>query len=249
MSGSKRCLIAGNWKMHGVLAEALEFAAELKENPAEEHIEVALMPPYTLLHPLSAPLSEKGIRLGAQDVYFESRGAFTGSISPMMLRDAGCHYVILGHSERRDIAGEGNELIRKKLDAAWGAGLEPVLCIGEHLTERESGKTNKVLSSQLSVLAGAGRDVALTIAYEPVWAIGTGRTATTEQVTETHGFIHAELAKLGHDCRVLYGGSVHAANAAELIACPGVQGALVGGASLKADSFMQIIKAAARVVS
>lgn len=249
MSGSKRCLIAGNWKMNGVLAEALEFVTELEENPAAEHIEVALMPPFTLLHPLSEPLSEKGVRLGAQNVYYEPRGAFTGSISPMMLRDAGCHYVILGHSERRDIVGESNELIRKKLDAAWAAGLEPILCIGEHLDEREAGKTNKVLAAQLAILKGANKDAALTIAYEPVWAIGTGRTATSAQVTETHEFIHAELAKLGFECRVLYGGSVNPGNAAELMACPGVQGALVGGASLKADSFMQIVKAAASVVS
>ena len=249
MSSAKRCLIAGNWKMNGVLAEALEFVTELEENPAEEHIEVALMPPYTLLHPLSEPLSEKGVRLGAQNVYYEPRGAFTGSISPMMLRDAGCHYVILGHSERRDIVGESNELIRKKLDAAWGAGLEPILCIGEHLDEREAGSTNDVLAAQLAILEGTGKDLALTVAYEPVWAIGTGRTATAAQVTETHEFIHAELKKLGFDCRVLYGGSVNPGNAAELMSCPGVQGALVGGASLNADSFMQIVKAAATVVS
>ena len=249
MTGSKRCLIAGNWKMNGVLSEALEFVAELGENPAPEHIEMALMPPYTLLHPLSERLSKKGVQLGAQNVYYEPRGAFTGSISPMMLRDAGCHYVILGHSERRDIMGESSELIRKKLDAAWSAGLEPILCIGEHLDEREAGKTNEVLSSQLAILKGAGKGCELTIAYEPVWAIGTGRTATAAQVTETHAFIHDELKSLGHECRVLYGGSVNPGNAAELMACPGVQGALVGGASLKADSFMQIVRAAAGTVS
>ena len=249
MSSSNRCLIAGNWKMNGVLSEALEFVSELEENPAPEHIEMALMPPFTLLHPLSERLSGKGVRLGAQNVYYEPRGAFTGSISPEMLRDADCHYVILGHSERRDIMGESNELIRKKLDAAWSAGLEPILCIGEHLEEREAGKTNEVLSAQLAILKGAGKEAALTIAYEPVWAIGTGRTATAEQVTETHAFIHAELKRLGHECRVLYGGSVNPGNAAELMGCPGVQGALVGGASLKADSFMQIVKAAATTVS
>jgi len=249
MSSSNRCLIAGNWKMNGVLSEALEFVSELEENPAPEHIEMALMPPYTLLHPLSERLSEKSVRLGAQNVYYEPRGAFTGSISPEMLRDAGCHYVILGHSERRDIMGESNELIRKKLDAAWAAGLEPILCIGEHLDEREAGRTNEVLSAQLAILKGVDKGVTLTIAYEPVWAIGTGRTATAGQVTETHAFIHAELKRLGHECRVLYGGSVNPGNAAELMGCPGVQGALVGGASLKADSFMQIVKAAASAVS
>jgi len=249
MSGSNRCLIAGNWKMNGILAEALEFVTELEENPAPEHVEVALMPPYTLLHSLSDPLSDKDVRLGAQNVYYEPKGAFTGSISPMMLRDAGCHYAILGHSERRDIMGETNELVRKKLGAALGAGLEPILCIGEHLDEREAGTTNEVLKSQLAILADIEDGALLTVAYEPVWAIGTGRTATPEQVTETHAFIHEELSRLGHDCRVLYGGSVNPGNAEALMSSPGVEGALVGGASLKADSFMQIVKAAANVVS
>lgn len=249
MSGSKRCLIAGNWKMNGILDEAMDFAASLPENPAPERVETALMPPFTLLHSVCKPLHDKGVRLGAQSVYYESKGAFTGSISPMMLRDAGCHYVILGHSERRDIMGEGNVLLRKKLDAAWEAGLEPILCIGEHLEEREAGITNAILKAQLSVLEGVAAGVALTVAYEPVWAIGTGVTATAEQVTETHAFVHQELARLGHDCRVLYGGSVNPGNAEELMGCPGVEGALVGGASLKADSFMEIVKAAAKVVS
>jgi len=247
MSSVSRCLIAGNWKMNGMLAEAKQFVAELSENPAPEHIEVALMPPFTLLYPLSEALDQKGVRLGAQNVYYEPKGAFTGSISPMMLRDTGCHYVILGHSERRDIIGETDELIRKKLDAAWSAGLEPILCIGEHLQERQSGKTNAVLKGQLAILEGVDAQLPLTIAYEPVWAIGTGMTATPEQVVETHAFIHEELRRLGRDCRVLYGGSVNPGNAESLLGCEGVQGALVGGASLKADSFMEIVNAAARV--
>jgi len=244
-----RRLVAGNWKMNGILAEAMQFVAELGENPAPEHVEMALMPPFTLLHPLREPLSAKGIALGAQNVYFEPKGAFTGSISPLMLRDAGCHYVILGHSERRNIIGETDEVIRSKLQAAWAAGLEPILCIGEHLNEREAGNTNAVLKRQLSILEGTDSGLALTIAYEPVWAIGTGRTATVEQVTETHAYIHEELARLGRHCRVLYGGSVNAANAESLLACAGVEGALVGGASLKADSFMQIVQAAAKVAA
>jgi len=247
MSSVSRCLIAGNWKMNGMLAEAKQFVTELGENPAPEHIEVALMPPFTLLYPLSEALDQKGVRLGAQNVYYEPKGAFTGSISPMMLRDAGCHYVILGHSERRDIIGETDELIRKKLDAAWAAGLEPILCIGEHLEERQSGRTNSVLKSQLAILESVDAELPLTVAYEPVWAIGTGMTATPEQVVETHAFIHDELRRLGWECRVLYGGSVNPANAESLLACEGVQGALVGGASLKADSFMEIVNAAARV--
>jgi len=245
----KRHLVAGNWKMNGMLDEARLFVEELGENPAPEHIEVALMPPFTLLHPLSEPLGQKNIRLGAQDVYFEPKGAFTGCISPMMLRDAGCHYVIIGHSERRHIIGETNALIAKKLAAAWQAGLEPILCIGEKLEEREKGKTNKVLVSQLAVLKEAPEDAPLTVAYEPVWAIGTGRTATTAQAAETHAFIHEELDRLGHDCRVLYGGSVKPENTEDLMSCPGVEGVLVGGASLNADSFTRIIQAAARAVA
>jgi len=244
MSGSTRCLIAGNWKMNGTLQESLDFIRDLGVNPAPEHVEVALMPPFTLLHALAKPLAEKEVRLGAQSMYCEARGAYTGSISPVMLRDAGCHYVILGHSERRDIQHESNALIRKKMDAAWEYGLEPILCIGEHLEERESGKTNEVLREQLSVLECLDDSQPLTVAYEPVWAIGTGKTASVEQVKETHAFVHAELQRLGHDCRVLYGGSVNPGNAKELLACEGVEGALVGGASLKADSFMQIIEAA-----
>ncbi len=246
MSGSVRCLIAGNWKMNGVLQEAIDFVGGIEENGSPEHVEVALMPPFTLLHTLNSRLAEKGVVMGAQNVYYEPKGAFTGSISPMMLRDCGCHYVILGHSERRDVIGENNDLLRKKLGAAWAAGLEPILCIGEHLNERESGETNAVLKSQLSVLDNVPDDALLTIAYEPVWAIGTGKTATAEQVTETHAFIHNELKRLGCDCRVLYGGSVNPSNAEELMACVGVEGALVGGASLNAASFMQIIHAAAK---
>lgn len=240
------CLVAGNWKMNGVLQDALDFIDGLGENPAPEHVEVALMPPFTLLHIMYKPLSEKGVVLGAQNVYFEDKGAFTGSICPLMLRDAGCHYVILGHSERRRIIGESNAQIRSKLNASWLHGLEPILCIGETLEEREKGVTNHVLAEQLAILKGAPEDRPLTVAYEPVWAIGTGRTATPEQVIETHAFVHEELQRLGKDCRVLYGGSVNPDNAEELLACPGVEGALVGGASLKADSFMRIIEAAAR---
>jgi len=245
----KRTLIAGNWKMNELLDEAKELVIQLGENRAPEHVEVALMPPFTLLHPLSSLLESRNIRLGAQNVYFESQGAFTGSISPLMLRDAGCHYVIIGHSERRDIMGESNELVRAKLHAAWETGLEPVLCIGEHLEDRERGRTNSVLQNQLSVLEGAPENAPLTIAYEPVWAIGTGKTATTKQVTGTHAFIHEELRRLGMDCRVLYGGSVNAGNAEDILSCPGVEGALVGGASLKAGAFTDIIEAAATVAN
>lgn len=249
MSNEKRKLIAGNWKMNGLLQEAKNFMDDFGSNPAPDHIEVGLMPPFTLLHSMADRLAEMGIALGAQNVYYEDKGAFTGSICPMMLRDAGCHYVILGHSERRSIIGESNAQIRSKMNASWLHGLEPILCIGETLEQREKGVTNIVLAEQLAVLKGAPRNAPLTVAYEPVWAIGTGLTASPEQVTETHAFVHAELQRLGHDCRVLYGGSVNPGNAQELMSCPGVEGALVGGASLKADSFMAIVQAAAKAAS
>ncbi len=245
MTTHQRYLIAGNWKMNGVLEEARQFIRALADNPAPEHVEVALMPPFTLLHPLAEKLSSRGVRLGAQNVYYEPKGAFTGSISPLMLRDAGCRYVILGHSERRDIMGENNSSIRHKLDAAWEAGLEPILCIGEHLEERKSGATNKILADQLAILEKTDAERQLTIAYEPVWAIGTGVTPTIDEVRDTHAFIHQRLMTLGSDRRVLYGGSVNAGNAAELLGLPGVDGALVGGASLQAESFSAIIAAAA----
>jgi len=245
MTTHQRYLIAGNWKMNGVLEEAREFIRALAENPAPEHVEVALMPPFTLLHPLAEKLFSRGVRLGAQNVYYEPKGAFTGSISPLMLRDAGCRYVILGHSERRDIMGENNSSIRHKLDAAWSNGLEPILCIGEHLDDRKGGNTNTVLAEQLQVLTEDDANKALVVAYEPVWAIGTGVTPTTDEVRDTHTFIHQTLTALGQDRRVLYGGSVNGKNAMELLGLPGVDGALVGGASLKAESFSQIIRAAA----
>ena len=246
MSSEKRTLIAGNWKMNGLLQEAKDFMDAFGSNPAADHVEVALMPPFTLLHSMSSRLAEMGVTLGAQNVYNEDKGAFTGSICPIMLRDAGCHYVILGHSERRSIIGETNAQIRSKMNAAWLHGLEPILCIGETLEQREKGVTNHVLAEQLAILKGAPKGAPLTVAYEPVWAIGTGLTASPEQVTDTHAFVHGELQRLGHDCRVLYGGSVNPGNAEELMGCPGVEGALVGGASLKADSFMEIVKAAAK---
>jgi len=249
MSNEKRHLIAGNWKMNGTLDDAVAFMDAFGENPCPDHVEIALMPPFTLLHSMSERLAANGIMLGAQNVYNEDKGAFTGSICPNMLRDSGCHYVILGHSERRTIIGESNAKIRSKMNASWLHGLEPILCIGETLEQRESGVTNVILAEQLAILKGAPKGAALTVAYEPVWAIGTGKTASVEQVVETHAFVHQELQRLGHDCRVLYGGSVNPGNAEELMSCNGVEGALVGGASLKAESFMDIVKATAKAAS
>ena len=247
MGDSTQFIIAGNWKMNGLLQESLAFVEALTDNPNSTAVEMVICPPYTLLHPLAKPFANKGVTLGAENMYFEESGAFTGSISPMMLKDAGCQYVILGHSERRDIMHEGDTLLGKKLNAAWDVGLVPMFCIGEHLEEREAGTTNDVLKQQLAVLKDTDTNLPLVVAYEPVWAIGTGKTASPEQVAETHAFVHQELARLGRKCKVLYGGSVNSGNAESLMACEGVDGALVGGASLKADSFMEIVAAASRV--
>ncbi|MDQ6978181.1 MAG: triose-phosphate isomerase [Ghiorsea sp.] len=249
MGDSTQFIIAGNWKMNGLLQESLVFVEALTDNPNSAAVEMVICPPYTLLHPLAKPFASKGVTLGAENMYFEESGAFTGSISPMMLKDAGCEYVILGHSERRDIMHEGDTLLGKKLNAAWDVGLVPMFCIGEHLEEREAGTTNDVLKQQLAVLEDTDTSLPLVVAYEPVWAIGTGKTASPEQVAETHAFVHQELARLGRKCKVLYGGSVNAGNAESLMACEGVDGALVGGASLKADSFMEIVAAASRVAA
>jgi len=232
--------------MNGMLAEAKQFIAEMDDNPAPERVEVALMPPFTLLHSLHDDLAAKDIRLGAQNIYFEAKGAFTGSISALMVRDAGCHYAILGHSERRNIMGETDKVEKAKLAAAWSNGLEPVLCVGESLAQRESGETNHHLHRQLQVLTGAPDGAALTVAYEPIWAIGTGKTPTLAQIEETHAYIHEVLRELNMDCRVLYGGSANPDNASDILACQGVEGLLIGGASLKASTFSTMIKIASR---
>lgn len=247
MSLNSPMLIAGNWKMNGLLSEGQALVQSIIASPSADHIEISVSPPFTLLHTLKESAQAKGFSLGAQDVYLQEAGAYTGEISPAMLVDAGCKYVILGHSERRHIMGESDEAIKAKLQLAWKHGLEPIFCIGEKIEERENGTTNDVLTQQLSVLEGAPQDAALTVAYEPVWAIGTGLTATPEQVADTHAFVHQHLQSINMDCRVLYGGSVNPSNAESLMACEGVEGALVGGASLKADLFNQIIRSAAVV--
>jgi len=240
-------LIAGNWKMNGLLKEGQDLIASITSGSPKDSIEIAISPPFTLLHSLKEQAASKNFSFSAQDVYLQEAGAYTGEISPAMLVDAGCKYVILGHSERRHIMGETNEHIKAKLNIAWQHGLEPILCIGEKREERENGTTNAILEEQLAVLKGAVEGAPLTVAYEPVWAIGTGLTATPEQVTETHAFVHQALQSLNMDCRVLYGGSVNPSNAESLLSCTGVEGALVGGASLKADLFNQIIGSAAVV--
>jgi triosephosphate isomerase len=242
-------LIAGNWKMHKTLAEARDLAREIVQGVGREtRAEVVLAPPYTALSAVAAEIAGSKVLLAAQDTFWEEKGAFTGAIAPGMLADVGCTYVIVGHSERRQHFGDDDEAVNRKLHAVLAAGLRPIMCVGETLGEREAGKTFAVVETQvLNGLAGfpVSERERLVIAYEPVWAIGTGKTATPEQAQEVHRLIRTLLADtLGTSAiRILYGGSVTPDNAATLMAEPDLDGALVGGASLKAASFLGIIAA------
>lgn len=247
----RRPLIAANWKMHKTLPEAAALAREVRLGlPPGLSAEVALAPPYTALAAVAQELAGAPIALAAQDTFWKREGAFTGAISPWMLKDLGCRYVIVGHSERRQHFGETNHTVNLKLKAAREAGLGLIFCVGETLDEREAGHTMARVREQLREgLAGlealTGQE--LVIAYEPVWAIGTGKTATPQQAQEVHSFIRGELAgllKSAPDIRILYGGSVTPENAATLLAEADIDGALVGGASLKGPSFLKIVAAA-----
>ncbi len=239
---SPRPLVAGNWKMNGTTAalkEARLLAGMLKD--VRLKCEVMLCPPATLISAVRTVVKGARIRLGGQDCHWNANGAHTGDISAEMLKDAGCSAVIVGHSERRTDHGETDEIVRRKAEAAHAAGLIAIVCIGETLEQRKSGQTLAVISRQLKGSVPAGSTAANTvIAYEPVWAIGTGLTPTTAEVGEVHQSIRRETDPL---MRILYGGSVKPANAAELMAVANVNGALVGGASLKAADFIGIIKA------
>jgi triosephosphate isomerase len=241
-----RKLAAGNWKMNGLKADGLALAKELAARAAREKLaaELLLCPPATLLHPIAAVLTGSVIALGGQNCHAEQKGAHTGEISAPMLKDAGCTYVILGHSERRAEEGESDALIRAKVEAARQAGLIAILCVGETLEQRDAGETLELVSRQLHESLPTGLGAAeLVIAYEPVWAIGTGRTPTTVQIAEVHAHIRRRLAGRVRDSasvRLLYGGSVKPANAKELLSIADVDGALVGGASLIAEDFWQI---------
>jgi triosephosphate isomerase (TIM) len=244
----RRPLIAGNWKMHGSRAENAELIeALLLGLPAQTPVEIAVCPPFVYLWEAARLLKSSSIALGAQSVCAEAVGAFTGEVSASMLKDVGCRYVIVGHSERRAIYKEDDALVARKFLAAQSQGLIPILCVGETLEERERSQTMQVVSRQLTAvldLAGAPALRNAVIAYEPVWAIGTGKNATPAQAQEVHAHIRAAIAgrdvKIAADVRILYGGSVKAANAHELFAMPDVDGGLVGGASLKADEFLKI---------
>jgi triosephosphate isomerase len=246
--------IAGNWKMFTSTEEAERLIQSLKPLVTNDgKVDVAVCPPFPYLALASRLLKGSRIALGAQNMYWEDEGAFTGEVSPRMLKDAGCAYVILGHSERRQLFGEKDQCINKKIKKALERGLQPIVCVGETLAERESKKTEKVVETQLKGCfadLSADQMKVVTIAYEPVWAIGTGVTATPEQAQEMHLFIRRWLYTVfGNDpanlIRIQYGGSVKPENAKALLSQPDIDGALVGGASLKAESFAAIIKATA----
>jgi triosephosphate isomerase len=241
-------LVAGNWKMHGSRAENAQLVSGLLDllQPGKR-AEIMLCPPFPYLLETARLLKDSGVTLGAQTVCAEAQGAFTGEVSAAMLKDAGCSYVLVGHSERRQLYAESDNLVARKFVAAQSQGLVPVLCVGETLEEREGDQTTAVVTRQLeAVLAVSGIQslARAVIAYEPVWAIGTGRTATPEQAQAVHAMIRAKLtdrdAMIGGSVRLLYGGSVKASNAQELFAMPDIDGGLVGGASLKADEFARI---------
>jgi triosephosphate isomerase len=248
----RKPLVAGNWKMHGSRAEnagLLDTLLDLLK--PESRAEVMVCPPFVYLWETGRLLKDSDVALGAQSVCAEALGAFTGEVSGAMLRDVGCRYVLVGHSERRQLFGESDALVARKFVAAQSQGLVPVLCVGETLDQREGDRTTEVVSRQIdAVLAVSGvRSLAkAVIAYEPVWAIGTGRTASPEQAQQVHAMIRAKVATLdatiAASVRILYGGSVKASNARELFAMADIDGGLVGGASLKAEEFAQICAAA-----
>jgi triosephosphate isomerase len=248
----RKLYIAGNWKMNKTIAEAVALAESVASGFSQDNqVDVGLIPPFLAIPEVAKVLEGSTLKLGAQNVYYEKSGAFTGEISCQMLADAGVGFALVGHSERRHVLDETDELIRRKLDALLQERLGVILCVGEKIDEREAGETEARLNTQVRAgLTGLTTDelANVTIAYEPVWAIGTGETATTEQAQEAHAFIRnlvKELAgaEVAETIRIQYGGSVKPENAAELMAQPDVDGALVGGASLKPDSFLGIIKA------
>ncbi len=247
----RKPLIAGNWKMFKTCAEAVETARQLMDLVADiSDTEVMIAPPFTALTPVAEILKESRILLGAQNLHWEKEGAFTGEISPLMLVSAGCQYVIIGHSERRQYFGETDHSVNKKINAANNNGLIPVFCIGESEKERESGQTFSVLDKQVKKgleAFFADNLKTLVIAYEPVWAIGTGKTATSDQAQEVHQFLRSLVGKLfgetlAKSIRILYGGSVKPGNISELMARQDIDGALVGGASLDAETFSKIVQ-------
>lgn len=250
--------VAGNWKMNTTVTEAEELVYEMIDKlEGVQGVEKVICPPFVSLISINIMLHDSSIKLGAQNMYFETAGAYTGEISPLMIKEL-CEFVILGHSERRWYFGESDEMVSRKIKAALASKLKPVLCVGERLEENEAGKTEEVINRQVTAaLDGIGPiamsiEENLVIAYEPVWAIGTGKAASGEQAADTIKFIRDILAKLwnksmAQDLRILYGGSVTSQNIAEFISQPEIDGALVGGASLKVDEFLSIVEQTAKI--
>jgi triosephosphate isomerase len=248
-------VIAGNWKMNTNLSEAIVMVESLlPELDTIKSVEIVLCPPFISINAIKIVINGTSIKLGAQNMYFVEKGAYTGEISPLMLADL-CQFVILGHSERRQFFSETNELINNKIKAALKFDLKPILCVGESLGERESNRTESIVTSQIEIaLAGIDPTKDITIAYEPIWAIGTGKAATGKEANDTIGMIRNTIAKLWNTpeaqaIRILYGGSVTGSNIAEFISESEIDGALVGGASLKADDFLSIVQQTADIKS
>ncbi|HBZ54291.1 MAG TPA: triose-phosphate isomerase [Syntrophobacteraceae bacterium] len=249
--GDRKALVAANWKMYKTIAEARRFVEELQAQvgPCVDR-EVVIAPPFTALPAIARTLRTNGFALAAQNCHWEEQGAFTGEVSVGMLRDVGCLYVIVGHSERRNLFGETDSMIQKKVDAVYRHGLTPILCIGETLQQREAAETFEVVVRQFEeAVVGVNQDQArqLVLAYEPVWAIGTGRTATPEQAQEVHHFLRERIATrfdktIANHIRMVYGGSVKTDNVDALMAQPDIDGLLVGGASLEVTSFIRIVQ-------
>jgi triosephosphate isomerase len=245
----RKPLIAGNWKMNNDVEESLKLARSLKSSELDKNVDVLICPPFTSIYAITGELKNSSIKVGAQNMHFEDSGAYTGEVSPTMLKNMGVEYVIIGHSERRQYFGETDEIINKKIKASLKHGLKPILCVGESLEQREAGIEKEVVRNQLiNDLDMVMKEdaVNIAVAYEPVWAIGTGRTATSEQANEMSSFIRAVLADVftadaADNMIIQYGGSVKASNANEIMSQSNIDGALVGGASLKADEFIKIV--------
>jgi triosephosphate isomerase len=247
----RKPIIVGNWKMNKTVSEAMDMVKDLIARVGDvDNVDIAVAPPFIALGPVSRACRDTNVAIAAQNIFWEDSGAFTGEISPPMLVDICCEYAIIGHSERRAIMGESNEMVNKKIFAALKHNLTPIVCVGETLNEREGNETFKVIETQIrGGLYGLSGDAAkkIVLAYEPVWAIGTGQTATPEQAQEVHALIREELTGLfdsetSEAIRIQYGGSVKPKNIAELMAQDDIDGALVGGASLEAGSFADIVK-------
>jgi triosephosphate isomerase len=253
MAKKRKPIVAGNWKMNKTVAEAADLASAIKRELADcKDVDVVLCPPFTALKAVGDVITGTHIDLGAQNMHWEKSGAYTGEVSAGMLRELFCHYVILGHSERRQYFGETDEIVNRKTKAALAANLKPIVCIGETLQERESGRTEQVIMTQVQgSLAGlTPRElVECIIAYEPVWAIGTGKTASPQQAQEVHALIRRLLKDIADEAvaqsvRIQYGGSMKPANARELMSQPDIDGGLIGGAALEARSFVEIVQGA-----